>query len=412
MESRKSILHILQTPLDFMGGPATYVKEISKQLSMNGIKVGIIAPAPSKQSEEVYMLRNKYKVDLHFIKTSLLNHLIRTPFIYSLKAHKVIAHVVRDYDIINVHVEATLLQSFISLFDNKKLLLTVHGIYPFEDLEILKHYPLNLYRLIHLIAVSPQHMLSLKRISAKSRYVIPVSKFLAKLLISHYRISKEKVIVIPNSVDVDAFKPKPFSKSLELVNKVLVLRGSKSLIDNEKIILFASRLEPGKGLHVLIKSLCMLDNKSWSLVIAGSGAIQYVRKCLDLARKHNKSNQVHFIGRVSKFFLKHLYSSAYVYVLPSLFEGLPASVLEAMACGTPVIASKVGDLPEVVKHGETGLLINKPDPNELAKTLELILTDEGLRKRLSINGLNHVRKQYSWQINAKKYMELALGETI
>ncbi|MEM0031656.1 MAG: glycosyltransferase family 4 protein [Candidatus Nezhaarchaeales archaeon] len=92
-----------------------------------------------------------------------------------------------------------------------------------------------------------------------------------------------------------------------------------------------------------------------------------------------------------------------------MFEGLPATVLEAMACGSTVVATRVSGIPEVVRHGVTSLLIKKPDPEELAKTLEFILVDEDLRKRLLANGLNHVKKHISWQVNAEKYLRLMDG---
>ncbi|MEM0100099.1 MAG: glycosyltransferase family 4 protein, partial [Desulfurococcaceae archaeon] len=354
--SNKSVLHIVQTPLDYAGGPATYVKEISRHLATRGVKVGIVTPAPSRETKEISMLNNKCGIDLYLVKTAAASSLIRTPLIYSLKSHAVIASVVQEYDVINVHVEATLLQSFTKIFDNKRVFLTVHGIYPFEDIETLKNDPFNIHRLIHLVTVSPQHVISLKKLSVKSAYVIPVSKFLEDILTSHYRVPREKIVVIPNSVDVDMFKPQSLSDALKIVNKLLVFKGYKELTGNEKIVLFIGRFEPHKGLHILMKSLCMLNEKSWSLITAGSGDVQYIKMCLNLAEKCGVLNRVFHIGKVPRFLLKYLYSLAYVYVLPSVFEGLPATVLEAMACGSTVVATRVGGIPEVVRHGVTGLL--------------------------------------------------------
>ncbi|MEM1725113.1 MAG: glycosyltransferase family 4 protein, partial [Thermoplasmata archaeon] len=84
------------------------------------------------------------------------------------------------------------------------------------------------------------------------------------------------------------------------------------------------------------------------------------------------------------------------------------TVLEAMACGSPVIATKVSGLPEIIKHNLTGLLISNPDHIELANTLKLILEDEDLRKKLSANGLKYVRQYFSWQANIEKYLKLIL----
>lgn len=404
------VLHIIQTPLDYISGPTTYVKEISRHLSIRGVKVGIIVPASSRLPRESSILSNRYGVNLYFVKPSLWTPLIRTPFVYSLKAHKLIANVIREYDVINVHVEAALLQGFTRLFDNKRLFLTVHGIYPFEDIETLKNDLFNTYRLAHLVAISPQHVMSLKRLSIKSEHVIPVSKFLAKLLVCYYQVSEEKIVVIPNSVDVETFKPQPSSRAMEIVNKILISKGYRELANDEKIVLFIGRLEPRKGLHILLKALRILNDKSWSLIVIGDGSTRYIKMCLNLAKRYNIWYRTFFIGKVPEFMLKYLYSSAYVYVLPSMFEGLPTSILESMACGTPVIATRVSGIPEVVKNNVTGLLIIKPDPLELAKTLELILADENLRKRLSVNGLNYVRKHFSWHVNVERYIELVNKE--
>lgn len=404
-----SVLHILQTPLDYVGGPSTYVKELSRHLVARGVRVGIVAPEHSRVTSEMSELNKKYGVDLRLVKTALPSHLVRTPLFFGIESHRAIAEATREYDVINIHVEAALLQGFTSLFNDKRVFLTIHGVYPFEDLETLKNYPFNIHRLVHLVAVSPQHMISLKKLSGKSEYVIPVSKFLGDILTSLYQIPRERIAMIPNSVDVDTFKPQPLNKALKIMNKLLALKGYKELTGGEKILLFISRLEPRKGLHLLIKSLCTLDDKSWSLIIAGSGDTRYIEMCLSLAEKCGVLNRVFFIGKVPGSILKYLYSLAYVYVLPSVFEGLPATILEAMACGSTVVATKVSGVPEVVRHEATGLLVERPDPEELAKTLKSILADENLRKKLSVNGLNHVRKHFSWQVNAEKYLRLMVG---
>jgi len=94
-----------------------------------------------------------------------------------------------------------------------------------------------------------------------------------------------------------------------------------------------------------------------------------------------------------------------VFVLLSRKEGLSTALLEAMAIGVPVVATRVGGNPELVEHGETGLLVD-PEPSQLASAISLLLEDSGLAKRLAENAARVTRERYSWPTVYRQYLDV------
>ena len=112
---------------------------------------------------------------------------------------------------------------------------------------------------------------------------------------------------------------------------------------------------------------------------------------------------VRFAGKVSQEELPDYYAAANVFVLPSVVtrsgdtEGLGVVLLEAMAQGVPVVACDVGGIPDVVKDGETGLLVRQRDPEDLAEKIIRLLEEPGLKDELVRTGREHVRTTFSWE---------------
>jgi glycosyltransferase involved in cell wall biosynthesis len=146
------------------------------------------------------------------------------------------------------------------------------------------------------------------------------------------------------------------------------------------------------------------------LLIVGSGP----RKAdlLSASERLRLRDKVIFQDAVSQEELVRYYSMADVFVLPSVTtdkgetEGLGVVLLEAMACGVPVIGSAVGGIPDIIKDGETGLLVVEKNPKDLAEKICRLFTDGELSKKLSENGLRFVTRKFSWDVIAKEYAEL------
>lgn len=167
-----------------------------------------------------------------------------------------------------------------------------------------------------------------------------------------------------------------------------------------KFILFLGVLEPRKNVAGLINAFVKVSSKSdLDLVIAGSKGFGWSdESVLELVKKHNLSSRVHFVGTVEERDKAALYSLATVFVYPSFYEGFGIPVLEAMACGTPVITSLGSSLEEI--SGNAAELIDPHNDAEIASAILKVSGNPKLQNDLSEHGLDNVRK-FSWSRTAE-----------
>ncbi len=157
-------------------------------------------------------------------------------------------------------------------------------------------------------------------------------------------------------------------------------------------LLFVGRLVPVKGLKYLFQAVKLLIDQSlpFELRIVGDG---YHRGQLEsLAKELGLTGHINFLGRVPfgpELF--HIYRESDIFVLPSLSEGIPKTLLEAMASGLPIVATRVGGVPDVVKDEETGLLVEPRSPEGLARAIARFAADSSLRRKIIRNGYAFVK---------------------
>ncbi len=194
-------------------------------------------------------------------------------------------------------------------------------------------------------------------------------------------VPRERIAVIPNGVDVAEFA-----------------WGRDRLRDGDGTsILFAGRCYPDqKGLEVLMHAVSRLPHGlAVHVRIVGEdwGGYAVVR---DLARRLGIEHRVTLVGMLDRPQLLEEFQRADLFVLPSLFDSFPIAILEAMAAGLPVIATRVGGVPEVVLDGETGLLVEPGDPKRLASAIEMLASDASARRNMGKQG--RARAQlFSWE---------------
>ena len=213
--------------------------------------------------------------------------------------------------------------------------------------------------------------------------VIAVSLFTRNAVRWTYRVPASKIKVVYNGIDVDRF-----------------WRAEGSL-DNHGThsILFVRANEPRKGLHHLLEALPLVLDRipEAELIVAGpepSGSYgQYIRNLLE---KHRITTKVVFTGQIPFDDLVSLYLSSHLVVVPSTYEGFGIVVLEAGACGRPVIASDIGGLNEAVVDGETGFLVNVKDPSLFAAAIVKVLGNDSLQQQLGRNARRRVLKIFTW----------------
>jgi len=224
-----------------------------------------------------------------------------------------------------------------------------------------------------------------ERIVATSDRIVAASEHERESLIELYGARRDRVAVIPCGVDLDLFRPVRANEA----RRRLGLQGD--------VLLFVGRMDPIKGLDLLIRAFARLPRRpDLSLVVlGGDGSELEFQRNQGLAHELGVADRVQFRGAVPQDLLPDYYSAATVCVVPSHYESFGLTAIEALACGTPVIASKVGGLPVVIEERVNGLLVPWRRPEALSARLAEFLDDRVLQARLASNARASVVK-YGW----------------
>ena len=229
--------------------------------------------------------------------------------------------------------------------------------------------------------------------------VVGVSAHTSRNLIRYEKISPQKVMTIPNGID-----DLKFAIEIDGTKKKQEL----GLPDCGLIIGLGVRLTRQKGIEYLLKAMPTIleEFPDTAMVIAGEGPLEEELRRDAFSLGIDKS--VHFIG--PRLDMPELLKLFDLYVLPSLWEGMPMVLLEAMAAGCPVVATDVGGISKVIEHGINGLIVRPRNPEELAEAVIKLLTDEKLRKEFAQNGLMKFRQKFSADIMTRQYEQLYLQQ--
>lgn len=213
-----------------------------------------------------------------------------------------------------------------------------------------------------------------------------------------YQADISKITVIPPGVETCRFYPIPMDEAREFIG----------VPPCERMILFVGRIEPLKGLDVLLEAIALMRKQGkWDknpfclMVIGGDPEANDAKKSSEMTRieslreQYNLQDLVVFAGKRSQETLPYYYSAAEAVVVPSHYESFGMVALEAMACGTPVVASEVGGLAYLVQDGVTGFTVPVDEPQALADRLYQLLGDEQLHERMSRKAVE-VAQAYSW----------------
>jgi glycosyltransferase involved in cell wall biosynthesis len=219
-------------------------------------------------------------------------------------------------------------------------------------------------------------------LAKRARNVLTVSEHSRRSIIKRFKLPEEKVTAIPNGVNLRQFHPcdpAPVRAKYELADRYILCVGS---------------LDPRKNVERLLQAWSRLsDIQELELVIVGSRS--NVFRPVDLG---GSSRRTRFLGYVPDEDLPALYAGSTFFIMPSLFEGFGLTVLEAMACGAPVITSHAGALPEVA--GDAALQVDPTSVEGMAEVMRLLLVDEGLRSQLRHKGMERAC-QFSWERSAE-----------
>jgi glycosyltransferase involved in cell wall biosynthesis len=222
--------------------------------------------------------------------------------------------------------------------------------------------------------------------------VLAISDATRRDYLTQFRLPAEKIQSIPLAAD-SAF----VGQSAE---RVAAMRSRCGL--PERYVLYVGSNKPHKNLGRLVEAWARLKRRHEPLVVAGAWDAHYPEP-RQRAAALGLENEVRWLGPVPDEELPALYSGALLFIFPSLYEGFGLPVLEAMACGTPVVCSNGSSLPEVA--GEAALFVDPLSTEALVTTMSLALEEESLRQEMSAKGLKQAQR-FSWLKTAQRSLEV------
>lgn len=224
-----------------------------------------------------------------------------------------------------------------------------------------------------------------KFLSFFTKKIVAVSEAVRDYSITRDRIKARKMMVVLNGIDIEKFSV-----------------AAKEQFNDPPVIGVIGRLDEQKGHKYLFETLNLIKTIPWILWVVGDGSLKNNLELL--AKDLNLRERIIFLG--ARRNIPEILSQIDIFVLPSLWEGLGLAVLEAAAAGKPIVASRVGGIPEIIKDGETGILVLPKNVKSLADGLEHVLLGVSEAKEMGERARRMVREKFSAEKMAESYGKL------
>ena len=208
---------------------------------------------------------------------------------------------------------------------------------------------------------------------------------------------RRPIEVIPNGIEVERFRPGLATPAWR--DRLRVPAGAP-------VATFLGRLTIDKGVHRFLDAFGPIAARHGAFAIVGGSGPEETRVRARIGSEPALRESVRFVGRVAELEKPALLAQSDLFVLPSTSDTSSIALLEAMACGTPVVATRAGGLPEVVDDGVTGRLVEPGDPAALVRTLDELLGDGSARRRLGSAAREHVIAHASIAATARRFITL------
>lgn len=397
---RVAILSLHTSPLAPLGGRETggmnvYVRHVAACLARAGVEVDVFTRRTDSSTPEVQPLEGARLIQVsagppaHVEKEGLVGHV--EEFARAIEAFR--AREALEYDLIHSHYWLA-----VEAGDALARCWHVPHVAMFHTLGDVK-----------LRARASEHE-SPARLEAERRLVHSVDHIVAatqherQLLKQLYRVSPQRVAVIPLGVDLEAFRPRPRAEARAALGLPTQERGEGHL----HVVLAVGRIEPLKGFDILIRALAeMTERDHVRLIIVGGDdrAATEIARLRAVASEVGVAGDVTFAGAIPHEQLQTYYTAADVVAVPSFYESFGLVAVEALASGVPVVASRVGGLTSTVADGRTGYLIPWRCPGPFAEKLDLLFENESLRSALGAAAARSMQP-YSWDAVAASLHDL------
>jgi len=376
------------------GGQVTYVLELSKALAELGVFVDVYTRLFGDRSEtepvnaRVRLVRIPCGGNAFIRKEDLFPHL--DEYVENMARH-LAAHDLR-YDLIHSHYWDA---GYVGMKIAERLRLpftyTAHSLGAWKR-EQMGGDPVEMERLYKFSERIHWENTIFRRATAQTVTTLDGKEPYKRL----YGFESDDLVVIPPGVDVRRFRPEPPATAA-------------SLATPENYVFALSRIDSNKGLDYLIRAFDRVSRSSPTRLVIGGGSIgpkphetAVKNTLLRLVESLRLGERVTFAGYIPDDYLDTYYRNARVFVLPSKYEPFGMTVLEAMACGTPVVATGHGGLRHELTDRKDSLLVDPSDPAALSSAILEILNDGSLARRLREAGLRLVEERYSWQSIARQ----------
>jgi len=350
-----------------VGGLGIHAHELSKYQVRHGHNVCVYTTIDNNNF--IKKINYDYRLENYSPIVNILGNSIAPQMFFSIFKNR------NKYDIIHAHSHlffSTNLCSFIRKMGSSPLIITNHGLNSASSPKFIQYIYTNSGTKTTLNAADK---------------IICYSKIEKNKLIK-INIPSDKIEIIHNGVNSDIFKP------IDNKNK------SNNILN----ILWIGRFVKGKGLIYLIYAIKLLsdNNLDFHLTMIGEGPDKL--RIINMIAKFNLSNRVSILNYVSNIDISSYYQNSDIFVLPSLEEGIPRTILEAMSCGIPVLCS---DLPQLIELiDKCGFVFPKKDYISLAKKIKIIINNPSLAKKMGKNGRKKILKYYSWDDTVKRTLKL------
>lgn len=405
---RIAMLSYHTCPLATLGGKDTggmnvYVRDLTRELGRRGVGVDVFTRSQDEHVPHVLhdlgygnrIVHIPAGAEVPLQKTELLEHL-------------------------DTFVE-NILQFTFSKQLNYDLLHSHYWLSGIAGLELRERWGTPLIQMFHTLALMknrvarddepgepPDRVQGERRLLREADRVVAATQAELAQIQWLYQTGTENVVVIPPGVDTAHFYPIAIDEAREFM----------SMDDQTRMILYVGRIESLKGIDTLIKAMAKLQDEGFLAVkpvcvaiIGGEAGTSDEAISVEMARlqairlETGLDDIVKFLGKRDQDTLQYYYSAAEMVVVPSHYESFGLVALEAMACGTPVVASETGGLAFLVRDGETGFHVPAGNVEALADRIKELLTDEVLRLRMGKAAAAYARR-YDWSLITDQVLDL------
>ena len=385
---------IISSVLPIVGGVATWVNLIADKLDQRGYKIKVINVGGSSYKftyisssiKRLIVFMLNYDI-LFLISYLAARYLLKLRAYYELRSTK--------YNVIHAQdINACNAISGHCKRNNIKLILTVHGhLYGggTATRSISKQSWLGRYLLNDEIRAFNQ-----------AEHVITVSMYSYEIVSSI--INEKKVTLINNFVNTNHYFQFTDQEKSELRDKYNCKK-------DDFILCYAGQLARHKGLKYVLEGIRLIKNYQIPLKLFIAGEGKEKSELVSLVNMNEMQEVVFFLGEISREELIKVYNLSDIFIMASIsdegaIEGTPMAILEAMACGLPVIATPVGGIPGVVKHMETGILVKEKDEKAIADTIKFLYYNSFHRAEMNENVLTVTRENFSLDVVIDRFFDI------